>query len=486
MLKLARFAFLLGLLWSLSHGQSSLALTQSDPLIRFVGGQTSLTPAQRGAYETAVKRRFGGAALDPDDAKHPEIGAAKAVLTASFFTKASPKEAVDAAWEAYRSVLGYVPTPIAVHYWSLALEGKKPKGRPIDLAFDFPNYYNEEIAPDLVHYWETGLKTKQIPKHMRRETRAALRATRRLMRPLLIDKLRLLAQLERSRESSAGEDREVLERDIRELNQELRDAFSGVVSKKSSLNPKRSAYRRLLTELKAAKLSPTEADLALAPKAKPEAKPEVQVQEKAMKRLSPAERRRQRRIARIKAERARREAKRKARIAKQKARREAKARRKAKIAESRRKAKARREAKAKTPESRVGAESQGASASRDRLMSAIRPWLGTPYAWGRSECRLGTDCSGFTQSIFQSVYGIRLPRTSRDQARMGKRVAKSELKVGDLVFFDSSGRGRINHVGIVTGPGRFAHASTSRGVRYDKLASKYYRRTYRGARRLLP
>ena len=69
-------------------------------------------------------------------------------------------------------------------------------------------------------------------------------------------------------------------------------------------------------------------------------------------------------------------------------------------------------------------------------------------------------------------------------AKKGVKVAKEDLREGDLVFFNTSGKG-ISHVGIYVGDGKFAHASTSKGVVITALSDKYYAKRYVTARRIL-
>ncbi len=120
----------------------------------------------------------------------------------------------------------------------------------------------------------------------------------------------------------------------------------------------------------------------------------------------------------------------------------------------------------------------------DVLDRSIRTFLGTPYVWG-GRTRRGTDCSGFVQTVFAEA-GIDLPRTSPKQWKTGHKVARANLRKGDLVFFRTIAR-RVSHVGIVTDParGRFAHASSSRGVVISDLKSRYYSARYAGARRVI-
>ncbi|MGH8073398.1 MAG: C40 family peptidase [Lysobacter sp.] len=110
--------------------------------------------------------------------------------------------------------------------------------------------------------------------------------------------------------------------------------------------------------------------------------------------------------------------------------------------------------------------------------------LGTPYRWGGTSPEKGFDCSGLVSYVFRNSLGIELPRVSRDQAQTGELVQdKSKLNVGDLVFFGR--RGRVDHVGIYVGEGRFVHApSSGKDVMVSDLDSGYWSRKYMQARRV--
>ncbi len=121
----------------------------------------------------------------------------------------------------------------------------------------------------------------------------------------------------------------------------------------------------------------------------------------------------------------------------------------------------------------------------DLLMQAVG-LIGTPYRFGGTTPQQGFDCSGFTSFVFREAVGVELPRTANDQFKQaGMPVSKQDLAAGDLVFF-RQGRGRIDHVGIYVGEGRFVH-SPSRGgrVRIDALAAPHWTRIFQGARRPL-
>ena len=119
------------------------------------------------------------------------------------------------------------------------------------------------------------------------------------------------------------------------------------------------------------------------------------------------------------------------------------------------------------------------SATKGLIGRAIA-WLGTRYIWGGIS-KKGVDCSGLTKLLYKSE-GVDLPRTAKQQFKVGQAVSKSSLLPGDLVFFNT--RGPISHVGMYIGNGQFVHAANPRrGVRVDKLDSGYYLKRFAGARR---
>lgn len=101
------------------------------------------------------------------------------------------------------------------------------------------------------------------------------------------------------------------------------------------------------------------------------------------------------------------------------------------------------------------------------VLEEAEKWLGTPYRYGGTDKR-GVDCSGLTYNVFLSV-GTVLPRTAEQQYMYTKRISRSELEVGDLIFFTN--RGKISHVGIYSGNNTMIHSSSSSGVIRQKLDS---------------
>lgn len=129
----------------------------------------------------------------------------------------------------------------------------------------------------------------------------------------------------------------------------------------------------------------------------------------------------------------------------------------------------------------------------DNLAEFASTLLGRKYVWGAVGPK-NFDCSGFTSYVFRNQ-GIELPRTSRMQYTQGEKVDRSDLRPGDLMFFSSprTRKGVVGHVGMVvsvdeeSGSVTFIHASTSKGITYQKFPDGgYYSRNYIGAKRVIP
>ena len=117
---------------------------------------------------------------------------------------------------------------------------------------------------------------------------------------------------------------------------------------------------------------------------------------------------------------------------------------------------------------------------RNLFVRVVKTFLGVPYKLGGSTLR-GIDCSAFVKKIYE-IFNIELPRTTREQFSVGKKVEKDQLEEGDLVFFKR--RGNSAHVGIYIGDNQFVHASSyNRQVKIDYLDTPYYsKRFLRGVR----
>ena len=123
-----------------------------------------------------------------------------------------------------------------------------------------------------------------------------------------------------------------------------------------------------------------------------------------------------------------------------------------------------------------------APAAVPALVSTALRFRGVPYRNGGSDPS-GFDCSGFVQYVF-GQFGTPLPREVRDQYRIGRSVDLEDVEAGDLLFFETEGRG-ASHVGMAIGSGEFVHAPSSRGVvRVERYDANYWATRFVGARRI--
>ncbi|MBD0382157.1 C40 family peptidase [Paenibacillus sedimenti] len=134
----------------------------------------------------------------------------------------------------------------------------------------------------------------------------------------------------------------------------------------------------------------------------------------------------------------------------------------------------------------TAAYSATSSSRADRIIRTAESYKGkVRYAFGvRDTRRLILDCSAFTQMVFKQN-GISIPWGSKAQAKMGTRISsKSNLSKGDLVMFSVSKPGRINHVGIYIGNGKFISNTASSGVVVRDMYSGYWKDRFITGRRL--
>ena len=118
---------------------------------------------------------------------------------------------------------------------------------------------------------------------------------------------------------------------------------------------------------------------------------------------------------------------------------------------------------------------------RDKIIDYAESKLGATYVWGATGPNV-FDCSGFVRFVFQNAADISLPRVSSDQATYKPRISSMNMKKGDLVFFETTGRGRISHVGIYMGDSQFIHASSGgKRVMVSSLDGGYYNKAFRWA-----
>ena len=111
-----------------------------------------------------------------------------------------------------------------------------------------------------------------------------------------------------------------------------------------------------------------------------------------------------------------------------------------------------------------------------------KEWKGVKYKFGGNS-KSGIDCSAFIQKAYKKTHNIKIPRTTLLQSKKGNRIRKSQLKLGDLVFFKTGKNSR--HVGIYMENGKFMHASTKKGVTISKLDNNYFNKHYWKSQRIL-
>lgn len=116
-----------------------------------------------------------------------------------------------------------------------------------------------------------------------------------------------------------------------------------------------------------------------------------------------------------------------------------------------------------------------------KILSQYATWKGVPYQYGGTTLN-GIDCSAFVQNTFRTKLGYNISRTTRTQIKEGNNVSKSQLKVGDVVFF-KTGRNSL-HNGIYLGNSQFVHASSSKGVTISSLDNVYWKKTYLTSKRI--
>lgn len=110
--------------------------------------------------------------------------------------------------------------------------------------------------------------------------------------------------------------------------------------------------------------------------------------------------------------------------------------------------------------------------------------IGVRYRWGGNTPDSGLDCSGFVRYVFQDTLGMSLPRSAAEMSHVGEKVSMSNLKPGDLVFFNTMRR-TFSHVGIYIGDNKFVHSpSTGSTIRVDDLDDGYWEKRFTGARRV--
>jgi cell wall-associated NlpC family hydrolase len=124
------------------------------------------------------------------------------------------------------------------------------------------------------------------------------------------------------------------------------------------------------------------------------------------------------------------------------------------------------------------------NAAQDVILQGLK-LVGVRYRLGGNDEDSGLDCSGFVRLVFKDSIGASLPRTAREMSEVGQQIDSSQLKPGDLVFFNTMRR-TFSHVGIYLGDNHFMHAPrTGAEVRVESMDSSYWLKRYNGARRII-
>ena len=124
----------------------------------------------------------------------------------------------------------------------------------------------------------------------------------------------------------------------------------------------------------------------------------------------------------------------------------------------------------------------------ESVIQTGRSYIGTPYKWGGNTKR-GIDCSGLIHNSYKTI-GVKLPRTAKEQSKVGKKRGWEGLRKGDLVYFKFKKKGnKWYHSGMITYVSKekilFIHASSSKGVVESNLLSDYYKRNVKSFRRVI-
>lgn len=127
-------------------------------------------------------------------------------------------------------------------------------------------------------------------------------------------------------------------------------------------------------------------------------------------------------------------------------------------------------------------KSQASSSLGKEIVAIANEYQGIPYKFGGTTTA-GFDCSGYTVYVYNKV-GITLPRTAESQFKVGTTIAKEDLQMGDLVYFEDTYKEGISHVGIYIGENEFISATNS-GVKIYSLDNSYWQPKYVGAKRVI-
>lgn len=120
--------------------------------------------------------------------------------------------------------------------------------------------------------------------------------------------------------------------------------------------------------------------------------------------------------------------------------------------------------------------------TKAKLEQQYKQYQGIAYKYGGTD-KNGFDCSGFVNKVYKDAFNIQLPRTTKEMAKLGKKINRNNLKIGDLVFFKPSKK--YMHLGIYVGNNLFMHSSSSKGVTKSSINNAYWIKKYKFAKRIL-
>lgn len=112
----------------------------------------------------------------------------------------------------------------------------------------------------------------------------------------------------------------------------------------------------------------------------------------------------------------------------------------------------------------------------EKLYQFINEWYGVPYKYAAKD-KNGIDCSGLTSTLYLNVYKKTISSNTKALVEEAKKIKDSDLKEGDLVFFNTNGKS-ISHVGVYLQNHKFVHASTKKGVMISDMNEPYFKKTY--------
>jgi len=131
----------------------------------------------------------------------------------------------------------------------------------------------------------------------------------------------------------------------------------------------------------------------------------------------------------------------------------------------------------------IGGKSFGQYCDNSDVNKFIKHWIGKPYKLGGNSVA-GIDCSNFVKKFYKEVCNLDIPKVCYQQWNITTRIVKSDLQIGDILFFNSSVSPSGWHCAIYIGNNKFVHAANKlQGVKINDLDEEYYKRHYKGAGR---